>query len=109
LAFIFPGLELRGWIYQILTSPGYMIYIPGLTSKSKKHPTLVHNQSSEKEPKELVVLYNHGSRFYFLKILITTFITSGPFSGSFMKTLGSHWNWWSFNSEIFLKIGTCGY
>lgn len=53
------------WIYQILTSSGYMIYIPGLTSKSKKHPTLVHNQSYEKRPKELVLLYNHGSQFLF--------------------------------------------
>jgi hypothetical protein len=34
--------------------------MPGLTSKSKKRPTPVHNQSSGKEPKELVVLYNHG-------------------------------------------------
>jgi hypothetical protein len=49
LTFVVPGLELGGWIYQILTSSGYMIYIPGLTSKSKKHPTLVQNQSSEKK------------------------------------------------------------
>lgn len=49
LAFIFPGLELRGSIYQILTSSSCMVNIPGLTSKSKKHPTLVHNQSSEKK------------------------------------------------------------
>jgi hypothetical protein len=78
-----------------------MIYIPGLTSESKKHPTLVHNQSSEKRPKELVLSYNHGSQFYLFIILITTFITSGPFSGSFMKTLGSHRIGDPFNSEIF--------
>jgi len=70
----------------------YDIYIPDLTSKSKKHPTLVQNQSSEKK--------NPKNRFCCItmvlkkkkKNLIITFITSGPFSGSFMKTLGSYWN-----------------